>query len=242
MEFNKELFGFFKNCYHHEIERKDKINSYLSFPLAIITLIIGITSYFLNDLPGLKNDFLCISFYLLFFCLLICIIFSFYYFIRSFFRYPYDYISYSLDIHQYIEDLKVYNSNVEDVKKVYIENEFHDFLMEQYIVFSTNNAKNNEKKTYHMQRTFISIVFALIFLISTAIPFYVLKYNYPQNIQKVEIINLEESKAMSNSENKDKEKTQKTKEPQKPARPKGRRIMEGENKDPSQINLENEKE
>lgn len=192
MAFNKELLQFYQYYYHFELEEKNKINSRLNFPLAIITLIMGIVSFYLNDLPYLKIGGLEIFFYSVFICLILSIIFSFYFFIRCFYRYPYEYISTTFEINNYLNNLREYNKTVPKNSQVIIEKEFEDFLMDQYVNYATNNTKNNERKSKYLHNTHTSLIIALIFVVLTSIPFYIIKYKSTKQPVKVEISNLKE--------------------------------------------------
>lgn len=237
MEFTEKLLDFYKELYYFELDRKDKINSYLSFPLAILVLIIGVVSYFLNNLPSFNiNSILSNLFHLFLICLSVNILCSLYYFIKSIYGYGYGYIATATEIDSYIKKLEEYNKEAPTKQRENIETAFEELLLKQYSEYSSINSKNNDTKSRCLHNTSKSLVIALIFIILSSVPFFILKYNLFKEKKEIKITTSKGGSIMSEE---NKKKT--TPKPEKPKPPKGQIIKEAELKKAKKVIIENKK-
>jgi len=238
MEIIEKLLNHYKESYYFEIDRRDKINSNLNLPITIFVLVVGTLSYYLNNLPSLDYAFMSVFFYISISTLTIITSFSFYYIYRCLTGYTYDYISSTIEIDKYVNDLREYDSQKDENSKLNIDYELTTLLVEQYCQCASTYSQNNKIKSGYFHSASVSLLFAVIILAVSAIPFFVLKYQSPTQVQKAETTNLKE---VNMSENKDKPNPkppgQSTPnplppkpEPTKPAKPKIQSIKESDEK------------
>jgi len=238
MELIEKLLNHYKETYYFEIDRRDKINSNLNIPITIFILVVGTLSYYLNNLPNLDYDFMSVFFLISIFALTINTSFSFYYIYRCLTGYTYDYVSSTIEIDKYINDLGEYDSQRDENSKLNIDYELTTLLVEQYCQCASTYSQNNKIKSGYFHSASASLLYAVIILAVSAFPFFVLKYQSPNQVQKVEITNFKE---VNMSENKDKpdQKPQGQStpnpvppkpEPPKPAKPKIQSIKESDEK------------
>lgn len=180
------LLPLYESVYKFEIERKDAINSRLSFPIAILTLLLGAITFFIKDLPTFENNVYCYIFYSFAFFLVTSIFYSIYLFVRSLFGYRYAYLRPLGMIDKVVRDLKKYNEKVEKDKRANIENELSVFLLEQYCSSSDINRDLNKKKTGYFRKTLKALVASALFLLLSLLPFMFLKYSTKE--QKMQTI------------------------------------------------------
>lgn len=171
------LLPLYESVYRFEIERKDAINSRLSFPIAILTLLLGAITFLIKDLPNFENNIYCFFFYFFAFLLVISFLYSIYLFVRSLFGYRYAYLRPLGTIDKVVRDLKKYNEKVKADKKADIKNELSVFLLEQYCESSDINRDLNKKKTGYFRRTLKALVASALFLFLALMPFMFLKYS-----------------------------------------------------------------
>lgn len=248
MQLDDKLLEQFKESYYFELNRKDKINGYLNFPLALFTLLVGLIAYFLNNLPEIVLNFSSISFYLFFFILVSIVIIAFSFFIRSFYNYSYYYISIPSEFDDYFKKLGEYNKSVNNAKKIDLDNKHQILMSKQYSEYATVNTITNDRKSRFLHKTSGALILSVIFMLLTCIPYFYIKYNTErQIIVTTKIENLEEIFDMiekkyhligeinfdsdNESENTNEPESPEPEEPQEPEEPKGRIIKEGEDKE-----------
>ena len=173
----ENLLPLYESVYKFEIERKDAINSRLSFPIAILTLLIGSITFFIKDLPALENNIYSYLFYLLIFFMFASIVYSIYLFVRSLFGYRYAYLRPLGTIDKVVRDLKKYNAKIAKDERVDINDELSVFLLSQYCSSSDINRNLNKKKTGYFRRTLKALIVSSLFLFLSFLPFMFLKYS-----------------------------------------------------------------
>jgi len=254
MEIEEKLLNLFKESYYFELDRKDKINANLNFPITILVLVVGVLSYYLNNLPNLNHDFTSVIFYISVFALIVNICFCFYFLYRCFTGYGYDYVSPTTEIDRYVNDIHKYNSQVDEKGKMNVDHELTALLIEQYCRCATTNSQNNIRKTGYLRSTSVSLLCAVIIVAISTFPFFILKYQLSSEVQKVEITNLKDI-AMPENNNKPEQKPQgqgtpnpaptkppSPSTPSKPVRPQPQSVQESaERKQPKIITEEKPK-
>jgi len=89
--------------------KKNTINSRLSFPIAILTLILGASTFLKRDLPKTDGSISYLIFFVAFIAAIVCLVFALYFFARSIFPYKYAYVKSIGTIDSIIRALKKYN-------------------------------------------------------------------------------------------------------------------------------------
>lgn len=187
---SKALLPLYETAYKFEIERKDAINSRLSFPIAIFTLIIGAISFFIKDAPEFPSNRMSYWFYPLLFALIVSLGFALHFFSRTLFGYSYAYLRSLGEIDTVARKLKEYNDHVSQSSKRDIGHELTVFLLEQYRSSTDINRHLNIQKSGYFLWTLRSLFVAILFLILSAVPFSISKYGADEKVHKIEVVNL----------------------------------------------------
>jgi hypothetical protein len=159
-----KITDYYKEQYFFELTRKDQIYGRLPIPIGFLTIIFSGYVYFIVNINAL------IEHYSLW-CFLIIILVSLYFAIKA---------SYSLYKtlsgfeHAYTpspEKLKKYEKEFDgngDLEALFFEG-----IKGSYIKATTINRKGNNLRTNYLHKTNINTIFAMLFLILSAIPFFI---------------------------------------------------------------------
>jgi hypothetical protein len=196
------LLPLYEKAYYFEVQQKNTINSRLNFPIAILTLILGLLTFLLKDLPAPSGNIICAIFFITLTTVIASLIVTLYYFARSIFGYKYDYVKSIGTIDSIIRSLKAYNDKQENDKKRNIEKELIYFLLNQYKISADENHEANRIKSAYFRRTLISLFISGTFLM-IAVGTYIIKtVNVSGEINKAKIVNLKEEVIMPDDKNK----------------------------------------
>lgn len=210
------LLPLYEKAYYFEVQQKNTINSRLNFPIAILTLILGLLTFLLKDLPRPSGDISCVIFFITLAVVMASLIVTLYYFARSIFGYKYDYVKSIGTIDSIIRSLKTYNDKQGNDNKRNIEKELIYFLLNQYKISADENHEANRIKAAYLRRTLISLFISGIFLIITVGTYIFKTVNVSGEMYKVKIINLKEEVVMSDDKNKPEKEEQNIVWPVKP--------------------------
>lgn len=156
--------------YYHEIEQKDIINSRISTPLGIITLLCGGAVYLFQDLNSFNENSFKNTFYILLaiyiFSLLLCILFS----IKSYYGYEYKYVPIPEKIQEHTDKLNThyskhyitYFSIHGPCKEKYIKEQLEIYLSKKFKEATDWNTKMNEKKFKYLRFVGLSIILSIV--------------------------------------------------------------------------------
>lgn len=190
----KERLELYKAMYYYELDVKEKINSRVSIPLGVITLLLGGGFYFVKDIfdfadGGLKSIYIfLLSLYIIF------IIASVISLICSYYGYEYHYLQKSSDIEKYIVDIKKYYEENYDVyfkkpggpsKECLIEKDVKEFLIKSFIDTTQNNQELNFNKL-KKQRYAILFIILTLFVGTINAPIY-FKLKSKVNLKPVQV-------------------------------------------------------
>lgn len=212
-DLNEYKKSFFKELYYKEIERKRHLNKHFRLPMGIIIALIGILSFFVNQLPlnievygssgtSLIPITLFVSTVLLGVCILMAIIRiiqGYHGGINDDFRYGY--LSDPKELENYIDDKYDYYEHVMLDKPLVTEDhsndpsrktiaDFEEQLTKRYVNYASHNGENNDDKAGLLHRTNEWIMLALFAILIGAIPFFMLQtgtINFGNNHQPEEV-------------------------------------------------------
>lgn len=166
---SSERSKFYEKQYNQELDRKEKINARLNLPLAISVALIGLLSYLIKSAPLELNSNWSYLFWLLFLSSITSIFFAFYYFRQCWFGHTDQLIPTADVIENYYVSLLNHYSKYPNSSKN-IENEFKEFIKNSFMNYATTNATNNDKRSFKLYKTTVSLTFSLVFAFFSLIP------------------------------------------------------------------------
>ena len=198
-DYTTELF---KEFHADELERMDKLDGAVGLPTAILTVLFGVGSYYLQNFPSCDFSFWVLLFYLLCLTFGILLLVATCCLIRSVVRGKVALPANPGKVAKFISDLEEYYTaigNDEAETDRLIEQDLREGLHQHYIECSSRNRKCNLTQGKWLYRTKFWIAVAFAALVLSAIPFLVIQYTNPDkvikvdsaDIQKVEIIQSE---------------------------------------------------
>lgn len=177
---------FYQKHYFAELERRKELNDFLSIPVGALGLLCGALAYLVTNF-SFDWNFQTAVFCFLIAGAMISILFVLWFLLHAIWRYQYCYLSFADNIRKYENDLRVYYASSKKKQiEVQLENEIEEMIIRQYAKTATSNAKNNEKKSANLYKSNMAIVFLVIFLLLSAIPFFGNHQLHKQSILKID--------------------------------------------------------
>ena len=188
----KEKLDFYKELYFREFDDRNNLNDAISLPISIISALLAgvfylVTSFdFSKDLSA-DNIFFLIP-------LTICVLLTYgsiYYLILSYtsFRGKYDFIGlpYAEELNKYnikltTQSMKKNNSSEEGEKA------FEEYLLKKYVEYADRNTRVNDKRRGLFLRSKRMLIFGIIAISVSFIPFIKKHLEKDENIQKIDIV------------------------------------------------------
>jgi hypothetical protein len=161
---------FYKSIYDRELNRRVRLDDSVSIPIGLISLIIGLISYFYTNKEFNQIIIKNFSVIILITITLICLAISITYLIKSYnnFLRGFDYpnISYLKEVREF-QKVKIpeYNSKVEIEKQLV----FEEKLIEKLISITDENTKINDKRSFDIYLAKTFLILSLIFMFVTTI-------------------------------------------------------------------------
>jgi len=185
-----ELFKFYESQYHFEDGRRDKINARLQIPFAIIVAIAGLLAFMLQNVNHYSDGAGVVMFWLLFGCATAALCFAIYYFRLSWFGHTDKLIPTPQALDEYRALLIDYYSDQDNSNEL-TEKKLKETLFNYYIEFTSTNATNNDRRSYNIYRTTVSLTIAAILAFVAYVPFYMFNLDKSSGNQtyKVEVTN-----------------------------------------------------
>lgn len=216
---------FLKERYYFEHDRKEKLNSKVNNPMTIIILVLGVVSYYIQNLSYTSIQIVDILFFVFMGITMVGVISTGVYLKKSFYGYDYSYMPKAYEMENYISVINKYykepyffDFKKEEIKRL-LDQDMYELYKKKYSECVDQNIKSNTKKNDYLLKTSSLLTATLLFLFFSSIIFYVKSHNI-KDIQKVEIININfEEQLMSDKEKKI--------PPPKPELPKVQTVKEG---------------
>jgi len=167
----EQLFKLYERLYFDEIERREKLDSRLQLPLAILIVIFGIIAYMLQNFSPSTSMPAVLFFWLIFSFACLSLLFSIFYFKRSWLGYKYRLLPTPEDSEKYRKaciDLYKEYKNFDEL----VNDAMHQYLFNAYVEYSSWNMANNDTKSLNLERTGKALFMTFIFCIITFIPFF----------------------------------------------------------------------
>lgn len=167
---SKERLAYYEKTYLQELDRREKINARLNLPLVISVALIGLLAYMLKNTPPELTGWGREVFWGLFLISCLSLVSAFLFFRLCWFGHTDQLMPTAQEIEDYYQVLKEHYKPYPDSKR-HIADAFSRFLMAGYLQYATTNAVNNDRRTYRLYQTTVSITAALLFAFLSFIPF-----------------------------------------------------------------------
>lgn len=208
-----ERFKFYENLYFREIDRIEKVSARLSLPFAALLAVATILAFMLNAKlkPSIEpwHQIFWVSFLFSSASLLL----GAWFLKMAWFGHLDKLLPTADSIEGYYWELERTYAEYENSTEL-AENNFREFLYQDYIRFASENAINNDKRSYNIYRALVAFTVAILLALMAAIPFYL------GAEQSKEIINVEQQATTTTSTSTSEERQgqySKAREPSKPS-------------------------
>lgn len=159
----------YKSMYYYELDTKEKINSRITIPIGVATLLTSGAGFFFSKLPKFSDlswKYIFIEIFIIYLMSLIKMIMDI---LKVYSGYEYTYIEanvvreFQLDIKKYYdENYEEYFVKLGNSKNSLIEKDFKEKLIERYVEASKSNIKLNEKKLGYLRDIGLTTIICLI--------------------------------------------------------------------------------
>lgn len=179
-----------------EMKRKDTVNGMIAVPIAVVTVLCGVISYYVQRCPDVEFDPFDCDFFLTWFVLSLSLLFvavavAIAFLILSIHGFKYRYLSEPDDLRAYIDGMKAHYEVVHEDKPKRIMRsvaaELRELLGKQYLECAKTNRRTNIVKANRLYFANTAIITALVILGQSLIPFHVTMNRY-ERTQKVEVV------------------------------------------------------
>lgn len=156
----QERLKLYQQTYFFELERLAKLNSSITIPTGIVTILSGLAAYFFKS-NVLPTGFICVVFGVAFIVLSIALAYAIYSIIRSYYGHRYEYMPTSKDVEKYWNQISQYHRDYPNAEST-PEERFSNFLINHLTKCNFINTANNERKSSFLHKAKGAIIIALI--------------------------------------------------------------------------------
>ena len=186
----EELFKLYEKQYYHEIEVRDKLNSRLQIPLAVLVAILGFLGFMLQNRSSDAMGLGVLIFWMFFAVSAVSITLAIIFFRKSWFGHTDKLLPTAAETEKYREQLIAHYAEYDEKDKL-VEDALKKYLSDYYIKFSSVNTVNNDSRSYNLYKTTVALTVATVSTFFAFVPYHLLdldKGNHPKPLQ-VEIVN-----------------------------------------------------
>lgn len=181
------LFKLYEKLYFHEIDIRERLNSRLQIPLTIIALLFGFLAYMLqNKCEGVGNNAE-IVFWVLFSISICAVCSAIFFFILSWYSYKHKLLPSAISTDQYKNKL-VEHYREHEVPEKLVKKYLKKYLYNYYRDFSSENTIINDRKSFYMHLTNMSLIFSIVLTFTTFIPYYFGSLDKSNLIEPVQVV------------------------------------------------------
>ena len=185
-----EILNFYKELYYKESERKEQITNSLNIHIGVITGFLTIQFYLITSFNFELSKILSSFFIILCFTTLGLSLFSIYNLLLTYSNFLKGFTSTGLptakEIEKYRLELVEYHTNLNK-----IDLEFKKYLIEEYIKNYDSLLQNNDRRVQFLFLSKKYSIIGLTFILVASLLFLINFFKKPDEIKKIEIINLQ---------------------------------------------------
>ena len=181
-------YDLFQGIYYAELDRKDRIEQQLSFPFGVLVIITSTTLYCIRMAIHSKSTFYALLLQIISIIVIIFIVSAAIFLLRAYHTNKcYKYSSYTDELARHIDDLKKWDSKINDECKERVEIEMKRVMVNQYVECTSVNARHNDTRSENLTRAKRSLLYAFISMLIIIYPAYRVE-RATSDIQKMAII------------------------------------------------------
>jgi hypothetical protein len=193
-------FDFYKELYFYEISRKNEISNSISITIGIISAFSGVIFYLLTSFDYGNNNIVTSIFIISLFPVLVFLMKSIYYLVRSFSNFTdghfYKYLSSPKDFENYYGGLEEY------YKKSRMENgdsniDFDNHLISQFIETTSFNQKRNNDRVFHRFLSHRNIIYTFLSICLILVPFGI-NFGINKKVPNIESVKINSTEIITN--------------------------------------------
>lgn len=196
MEFG-ELFNLYQKQYYHEIEVRDKINSRMQIPLAVLVAVLGFLGFMLqNRSPEVQGAVVAV-FWAFYISASISVTLAIVFFRKSWFGHTDKLLPTAKQSEAYRKELVELYAEFENEDEL-VNAAMRQYLYDYYVEFSSINTVNNDSRSYNLYKMTVALTVATVCAFGAYIPYQLNgfdKGNHTKPVQ-VEVINLPRKEAL----------------------------------------------
>lgn len=164
-------FALYEKLYFHELDRREKISARLALPFAVLVATSGLLSFLLNAGAKPEHGSYATFFWALFFAACMALAAGAWFFRKAWFGHTDKLLPTASAIEGYYEELLKTYDEYERVDEL-VSNAFQNFLFTHYAQFSSENAINNDERSYNIYRATVSLTISVLLAFAASIPFF----------------------------------------------------------------------
>lgn len=168
---NKNRLDLYEKLYFHEIDVRERLNTRLQTPMALIISLIGALAFMLQNYRCQEFSHVAIAFLLLFSLSGVFLTVAIYCFIRSWYNNVYRFLPCARDTENYHQQL-VDTYRPYDKSGKLAEHYFEEYISKYYIDCSSANTKRNDSRSLYAHKTNTFLIITAIFAFSTFFTFH----------------------------------------------------------------------
>jgi len=167
----QDRFELYEKLYFHELERIEKVSARLSLPFTVMLAVIAFLAFMLNSESKPNGGLFGSAFWTLFFLSAFCLCVGAWFFRLAWFGHSDKLLPIARTIEDYYRKLQDTYKGYEDGEKL-ANDYFDEFVFDYYAQFASENAINNDRRSFNIYRSIVALMLAVFLAFSAAIPFY----------------------------------------------------------------------
>ncbi|MBX2834249.1 MAG: hypothetical protein KTR28_04665 [Micavibrio sp.] len=165
-KFEEGLSKFYERVYFHEIDTRDRLNSRLQLPFAVIVSLVGILGYFLRQIDVSQDGLWVNLFYLFFVYSSVTLFIAVYLFIKASHGNVYSLIPTSKKTNEYHAKLSDFYREYDTCEEL-TQNYFEQYMNNTYIECASKNTKLNEKRSALLHGSNNALIVTIVLTVIT---------------------------------------------------------------------------
>lgn len=186
MESQNPLYDLYEKLYFHEIDIREKLSGRLQIPLVIIISMAGLLAFMLQNYEKTIWNNATWPFILFLVAGSVALIFSIYYFVRSWYGHTYSFLPSAEETASYqklLSETYAGYENGETLSKKYLD----DYICKYLIEISSANTRVNDARSYYVHKTSGWLIKVAVLLLLSFVFFYFGDLDKGQRIKSIKV-------------------------------------------------------